>query len=236
MKAIVLSHERGGTYVLDSDGSYRFIHGSASLPIGTEIKIKDNPPVNIARIASIAACLILVISFSLTAWLWSQTSHYVYIDINPSVELQINHFCKLKTANPLNDDGSVLLSDLRLNGSADDIVIALIKEAMEKNFIGEINSDPVVLITVVSAGRGSTDALITAIRSTLDKHGMSSFVIVASCSPDYRERAELLGVSPGKLKLAEAAMRIFDGHIALEDILIMHLIILLDYTDKEPLK
>ena len=219
MKAIVFGHERGGTYVMDREGTFRFIHGYTSQPIGSEIKIKDKPPINLARIASIAACLILVISFSLIALMWNLTSHYVYVDINPSIELQFNRFDRLRTANPLDENGAMLLDGLRLRGSADDIVVALINEAKEKNFIDTIDGEQVVLVTVVSISGRSTEAQETAISLALENQGMLRFTIVESCDMENRDKAERLGVSPGRLRLAEEAMRTSDGQTTLDELL-----------------
>ena len=42
MKAIVLSHTSGGSYLLDNTGSYHFSKSYAQVPIGTEVELKAN--------------------------------------------------------------------------------------------------------------------------------------------------------------------------------------------------
>ena len=41
MKAIIMSHEHGGSYVMDREGSFRFVKGYTSQLIGTEIELKS---------------------------------------------------------------------------------------------------------------------------------------------------------------------------------------------------
>lgn len=61
MKAIILSHERGGSYVMDHNGCYWFVKGHAARLIGSEIDFKPQPQVSLAQIASMAACIVLIV-------------------------------------------------------------------------------------------------------------------------------------------------------------------------------
>ena len=61
MKAIVMSHENGGTYCIDSTGSFHFVKGYQDVEIGTEITIQAKKPSHIRKIfIACAAVLILV--------------------------------------------------------------------------------------------------------------------------------------------------------------------------------
>jgi len=42
MKATVLSHDDGGTYVMTHDGSFRTYQGLSSIPVGSEIKLSEH--------------------------------------------------------------------------------------------------------------------------------------------------------------------------------------------------
>ena len=129
MKAIILSHERGGSYAMDREGGFRFVKGYASQPIGTEIELQTQYYRNYRRLAAIAACFALVFALSGFAWLWTSESCVVYVKINPSVELVFNGFNRLKAAKPLNEDGAALLKGLKLKGSLGDVIVLLINEA-----------------------------------------------------------------------------------------------------------
>ena len=219
MKAIIFSHENDGSYVMDQDGCFRFVRGYASQPVGTEIELKTQSPVTFMRVASAAACFILVVSISIFAWLWNATSYYIYIDINPSVELRINGVGRIRSASPLNDDGEALLSGLNLRGTAEDAVVSLIEAAKQKNILSATDGVTDVLITVIATGSRSADAQITTIETALEENGMRGYTAVEAGSAELRERAGILGVSPGRLRLAEAMLQGSGQHMSLEELL-----------------
>ena len=62
MRAIVLSHDAGGTYLLDNSGSYHFAKSFTHMPIGSEIELKaDNCERRLAKYVGLAACTTLVV-------------------------------------------------------------------------------------------------------------------------------------------------------------------------------
>jgi len=224
LKAIIFSHEKGGSYVMDSEGFFDFVKGHTKQAIGTEIEIADiasHPPITLMRIMSYAACFVAVISLSIFAYLWNTVNYSVYVDINPSIEMRFNAVNKLKTTLPVNEDGTKLLSGLKLNGSAEDAVPALILAADEKGYLSITDSETAVLVTVVVRRGGSPNALISSIMTALDNHNMHGFVSVEGCTKEYCDRAEGLGVSPGKLKMAEELVLASDMPLSLEEALEM---------------
>ena len=219
MKAIVFKHDNDGTYVLDREGSFSFVTGYTTQSVGAEIEITSQPSSYLKKISSIAACLILVLSLGLFIRLWTQTNHFVYVDINPSIELQFNRFDRLKAVTPLNDDGAALLGNMDLRGASDKIVLDIINEAIEQGFLVPAGSKTEVLITVIPAGSGLPDTRISAINLTLERNGMNGFTVVETTGMDLKDRAEELGVSPGRLMMAEAAVQASGGMTPLEDLL-----------------
>jgi len=219
MQAIIFSHENGGSYVMDRNGCFRFVRGHTSTPIGTEIEISQQQPVSMMRILSAAACFVLVAFIGIFTWLWNVTDYYVYVDINPSVELTFNGLGRLGNSAALNDDGSMLLSGLGLRGAADKVVVSLIDAAMEKNFLSDTSGEPHVFVTVIAARGGKTDSMISSINKALQEHGMQEYTVVETGSMELRERAGVLGVSPGRLKLAEAFMSGAGSEMDLEEVM-----------------
>ena len=62
MKAIVLSHAAGGSYLLDKSGSFQFAKSFTHLPIGTEVELKAKPcEGRLAKYVGIAACAALAV-------------------------------------------------------------------------------------------------------------------------------------------------------------------------------
>ena len=70
MKAIIMSHENGGSYCIDSTGSFHFVEGHQDKEIGTEITIQTKKPARSRRFfyafaAFAAAAMVAVVMCSL---------------------------------------------------------------------------------------------------------------------------------------------------------------------------
>ena len=50
MKAVIMSHEDGGSYCIDSTGSFHFVKGYEDVDIGTEIIIQTKKPSRLRRL------------------------------------------------------------------------------------------------------------------------------------------------------------------------------------------
>ena len=64
MKAIIMSHENGGSYCIDSTGSFHFVKGYENVDIGTEITISIKKPSHVRKmcIAGIAVLIVAAIA------------------------------------------------------------------------------------------------------------------------------------------------------------------------------
>ena len=220
LKAIIMSHENGGSYVLDRDGGFRFVKSCASKPIGAEIEIKSQTTVNISRYAAFAACLVFVVLLSVFAILWNTESYSVYVDINPSVELLFNNLNKSKSAEPKNEDGAALLDGLRLTGTPEDVIIGLLLAAEQDGYLDPDSDSPSVLITITAKGRRSAESLKSILEAVLEQNNMLGMVVIEICDRNLRDRADELGVSPGRLILAERLFAANAG-VSIEEILNM---------------
>ena len=207
MKAIILSHERGGSYVLDSEGDYHFVKKHTSHPIGSEIEFYHQSRRRRFAAVAVVSCFALAVLLGVFTWLWdpgnNAESYFIYLSINPSVELSFNNQDELKAAKPLNDDGVALLEELTLQGSPGDVVIALLKEAIRKGYLNDQSDFPLVFITITADNDDISTAIMNAINIAINKNNLQNIVIVETDNMDLRSRADELGVSPGMLKLAE---------------------------------
>ena len=221
MKALVISHENGGTYVMDREGCFRFVKGHSSRPIGSEMELGRVSVINFNTLAAIAACLVLSLALSGFGILWNTESYSVYVDVNPSVELVFNNLNRLKAAKPLNEDGADLLEGLSLKGRPEEIVVQLIKAAEEHGYINEADEEKGVSITVVARGGKKPEDYQNVISAALAQNGMTNLAEVEVIDTDFRATAEEMGVSPGKLKLAEKLLACNPGGETLESALNM---------------
>ena len=208
MKAVILSHEDGGTYVLDKTGSFKFVKGYEAHDIGEEIdlkpefsaaiKTKRRAKINYFKPLALAACLIMVFVLGGVTWMWNSQSHSIYVDINPSVELTFNRFNRLMSIRPLNDDGEEFLQDLNLRGAPEDVVVSLINEAKQN---GYTEHSPAVIITFTTNGPYEVHG--PAIAQALERDGLQGLSVAKVYSGYYRYMAREFGVSPGRLRLAK---------------------------------
>jgi len=190
--AIILSHEDGGTYVLDRDGSYRFIKGYTERPVGSEITLPRQKSTLLLRVfaaASAAAAVIFV-------WLWFSVSTTIYVDFNPSFELSFNRFGRLITVRSFDELSENFATGLVLRGSPGDVVETLISEIIEREmFMGE---RPVLLLAVVSNNARRGEILQTSIT---DRINPSELALLVLDGLEYLELARELGVTPGRMQL-----------------------------------
>ena len=60
LKAIIMSHENGGSYCIDSTGSFHFVKGFQNVAIGTEITIKKKKPIYLRKLFIACAAIAII--------------------------------------------------------------------------------------------------------------------------------------------------------------------------------
>ncbi|MCX7774307.1 MAG: hypothetical protein N2376_14480 [Clostridia bacterium] len=155
----------------------------------------------------VAACaLIVIVLTSGGAYAFYNTPvNYVSVDINPSIELGINAFNKVVSAEGVNEDGQTVLADQSvLNLNVQDAVNKIVQSAADKNFIAQDGST-VVAVTAESKNTDQATKLQNESAKGIDE-AMSAkkaaAIVYKDCSdPALRAEAKALGLSPGKYKL-----------------------------------
>lgn len=158
----------------------------------------------LAAACSVAACAFL----SISGYAYYITPvNYVSLDINPSVELGVNAFDKVVSAEGINDDGKRLIREQRVTHmSVENAVRALIVEAAGQNYI---NEDGTTVIAVTAESEKKRDAsdlqrdCIKGIDSALGSMNINAIIYKGAVNLDIRTEAENLNISPGKLKLIQ---------------------------------
>jgi len=216
MKAVIVSHKRGGSYVLDHQGSFRFVRGHTSQPVGSEISVPA--PGTPSRLATMVTsyCLMLALLLGGFAWLWNSQSYTVYLDINPSVELQFNCFDRLIGAHALNEDAEALLENLKLSGTPAEVVTKLLDSASEEGLLSGVSGFPSVLVTIIAQNDDASLSHMYVMMRFMQSGGFEHMARITTCDAETRERALSLGVSPGKLTLVEELLGA-DPTVPIED-------------------
>jgi hypothetical protein len=181
------------------------------------VEIRASPPITLTRVASVAACFVLLVSLGIFTWLWNTTNYYICVDMNPSVELQINGFGRLRAATPLNEGGAELLDELDMRATAESIVVAMISLAEQEGLLAASNATE-VLVTVVKSRDRSPEMRMSSIGAALEEHGMLEFTMVKYGSTYYRYRAAGYGISTGRLRLASRLKYLTDEPIQIDEL------------------
>nr|WP_244262584.1 hypothetical protein [Thermoanaerobacter siderophilus] len=96
----------------------------------------------------IAASLLLALIFTIINFKSPEVYAYVYIDINPSIEVLIDKNAKIISANPLNEDGKKILKNLSYKGL--DITTFINQTVKESQKLGFLKEEDTIVITTVN--------------------------------------------------------------------------------------
>lgn len=110
----------------------------------------------IGLVSSAAACLaVCILSWHMISF---RTDATIYLDVNPSIELQINRNEKILHAEPNNADGGIILEDMDLKNTDLDIGVNAILGSMVKHgYLSEAKN--MVLLSVESKDQEKAAAL-----------------------------------------------------------------------------
>ncbi len=171
----------------------------------------------------VLATVLVVVGCTESSVSASTNDTYVTLDINPSIELIVSPKEIVIYANPLNEDGEILLENLDLIGlplsEATDLIIA---EAIILGFIDVDSEEVFVSVSAISNDPEIGDR----IRDRLKEHINDAFLNRAMMgraqdkgfTPEFTAEAESYGVTPRFLFLAKSATLV-DDTLTLEDAL-----------------
>jgi ElaB/YqjD/DUF883 family membrane-anchored ribosome-binding protein len=155
----------------------------------------------------------------------AQDDTYITVDINPSVELIVNRKEIVIYANPLNEDGEVLLAELELVGlPLDEALDLVIQTAIELGYIDVDAEETFVSISAISKnsemGEKMRERAKEHINNAFKNRAMMGRAEDKGFTPEFVAEAESYGVTPGFLFLAKTAL-IVDDELTLETALTM---------------
>lgn len=141
----------------------------------------------------------------------NKTTSVVTIDINPSIELGLNEDNKVVSSLALNEDASVLLSDLNLKGlTLEEATELIVNDAIETGYIDELSDENDVVVTSYnddeSIRNDLTNSIIDDINTLLDTKNIAATVSYLHVTDDVKTTADEYGISNGKMLLIEKAV------------------------------
>lgn len=157
-------------------------------------------------LASAAACLVICISA--VGLMDYRKDATVYLDVNPSVELQINSRDKVLSANGENADGEVILGDMDLKGTDLDVALnAIIGSMVQHGYLNE--AQKMILLSVDSKNEQRAKVLRQQISTELNAN-LASFLGSGSvldqsvaATDELKKLAQQYEITPGKALLLQ---------------------------------
>ena len=154
------------------------------------------------RFMPIAACFVFVfILIGGMLGLGNENYQTVYIDVNPSVALNVNRFGKVSNVEYLNDDAKEALDGIKLKGlSAEDALEKMIT-AYDEN--GYFDSNAEIYISAVSEKNKNADKLLAKLSERAEKiKGNRNYSVnTTKLTAEDRAEADEYGISPGKYRI-----------------------------------
>lgn len=203
MQGIILEIQGDRCVVMKKDGSFEEIRNQ-NYAVGQEIRL---PKPAYIKYLSAAACLMLVCTSLFGYRLYHTPVSFVYLDVNPSIRLDINRFERVINVVPLNEDAQVLLSSASISRkSAQECINDIVSACQEQQYLNEQNTD--VEISV----RTDDEELESSVETASASIGEGSLeVSVFQMGEEENDSAMEHHISAGRLRAVRSYTETFGG-------------------------
>ena len=171
---------------------------------------KTHRQVSFTVLSMVAACFVLCTAMYLYRNLYVQTT--VYLDVNPSVELQTNTREKVVRAVAHNKDGEKILTDMDLKDTDVDVALnAILGSMVKQGYLSEVKH--MILLSVEGDDQEKADAMCARLEKEVDDCLQSLIgtgkVYTQSIQNDSQtmEKAKEYGISPGKVVFIQKILK-----------------------------
>jgi hypothetical protein len=211
MKRVVVQAKGQQAVILGSDGSFHKV-ANKGYQVGQELTSGERVrPLFKLKAAAAAAAVFLALTGG-SALAYYTPASYVSVDINPSIEFQLNIFSRVISVTGINEDGRELLKNIKTSSNLGQNIKAIVREAAAEGYL-TANGGNAMVITVTGngdSGDGSdkaadakeADAKKQA-EEELKETGTPGDVVVERVGYDRVQEARKLGTTPGKLNLVQ---------------------------------
>lgn len=163
------------------------------------------------RLAGIAAAFVLLIGGM--AGFQTYRANYsvastVSLDVNPSIEIQVNKKEEVLAVNPRNEDAQIVVGDMDFKGSNLDVAInALIGSMLRNGYLNELANSILISVDNQDPAKSAElqERLANEINAVLQSGTFDGAVLSQSISADskLRELADTYGITLGKAQLIQ---------------------------------
>ena len=163
------------------------------------------------RFGGIAAAFVLLAGCAVGSGAYRQNyavDATVSLDVNPSVEIQVNRKDQVLEVTPLNEDGKRVIGDMDFSGSDLDVTVnALIGSMLQNGYLSELANSILISVDNDDAQRGAElqEQLTQEVNNLLQTNSFSGAVLSQTVSDDnaLRAQAEQYGITLGKAQLIQ---------------------------------
>ena len=211
-KGIITAIHEGRAVALKQDGTFIEVKNK-NYNIGQTIRL---PETSLKKYAALAAGLALLFIGGISGYTLTHTAtSYVYVDINPSLRLDINPFDAVITVVPLNEDAKDLLNHAQVyNKDIRTCVENIITASEEARYLNETNTD--VEISVLSVD----EEVIEVVTALMEQNTNTLEISATAVTAEECEEAMDVGISAGRLEAVKAYTEYFGGSVE-ENILLL---------------
>lgn len=203
MTGIVLEIQGEKSIILKDDGSYTKLTTQPQWRQGDVITIKNRNITSSLSILAASILLLLIIGSGGYTFYYTEAS-MISIDVNPSIELQLNSFDRVISTVSYNKSGEQLLENIDINNKKYEEAVKIIMEAPEIEAL--LSDDPYLIFAVQAKGEKKETSLLNTVKETsynaLSHHNHDvnkiEYTIV---DKDLVSEAHSYGVSSGKYTL-----------------------------------
>ena len=208
MKGIILKTNNRCATIMTRDGSFVDISARRGARIGQEVDFLMSKATKV--VISSLVSLALIVSIGTGGYLnYFATAHsFVTVDINPSVDLELNAFGQVIDVIPNNADAEVILSQTSVKGMNVSEAVCTIAELAVQNGYLDPNSDGNSILVSGMDSEGTDmqdklDTIVNQVKTSLANRSIKSMVLTEVTTNEIKSLADEMGVSPGKLLLME---------------------------------
>ncbi len=214
MKTVIVEIKKNNAAALTDDGCVIKVK-DRNYAIGEVIKVGKLQKINKPKFAIIATCAAaLAIVFGISTWVYFTPYTYVSLDVNPSVEFEVNRFDRVLSVTAVNDDGSEILQDIDVNNmTIDEALKTTVNEIEQEGYFD--GQDPGgIMISTSSENEEQAQSLAKELENTAEEvitdNGESIEIEAVSVGLQRVREAHALGTTPGKLNLVKEMQNCLD--------------------------
>ncbi len=163
---IILEIKNGKATIMKSGGEFISLPALPQWQKGDTVSFREKTPAFGRRSLAAAACVLFFLSLSSVGYgLWNTPVSLVSLDINPSIELQINRFDRVISCRAYNREAQVIVEDSAVSGhSLDRALTSLFSGGLESY----LRSSPYITYSVQAKNRSEEKDLISVLKQSTD--------------------------------------------------------------------